>query len=265
MGHYWTGLGLVCAMFAADSNMAFAQMTSLKPEITQPDIEAELLASIGLAEPKYTPLIPKTSINSLPVKVLYDGPTLEGDFQLEITLLRPDKTGKTRLPRPITTTTIYLTKLGADIDVLLNLTEDADGLLLEASVRDSNRNLIAETPFPLPVISKEARIIRLVAPSLPEFTDPGMPDFTAGLWERRNTPDMSLKAWITDRAGRKIFVMNSPTGYNGADIDYAIRLEGLRQGKNTKRGANLSTELMAQTLIVQAQPYRDPLACGKTP
>ena len=305
-------------MFAADSNMAFAQMTSLKPEITQPDIEAELLASIGLAEPKYTPLIPKTSINSLPVKVLYDGPTLEGDFQLEITLLRPDKTGKTRLPRPITTTTIYLTKLGADIDVLLNLTEDADGLLLEASVRDSNRNLIAETPFPLPVISKEARIIRLVAPSLPEFTDPGKPDFTAvetisgqvtlppksnlpagttlhvqllenalagglsmellaqnsipanmkngnikfelqhGLWERRNTPDMSLKAWITDRAGRKIFVMNSPTGYNGADIDYAIRLEGLRQGKNTKRGANLSTELMAQTLI-QGEATYDPV------
>ena len=69
---------------------------------------------------------------------------------------------------------------------------------------------------------------------------------------------MSLKAWITDRAGRKIFVMNSPTGYNGADIDYAIRLEGLRQGKNTKRGANLSTDLMAQTLI-QGEATYDPV------
>lgn len=318
MRYYKTGLILLCAMAVTSSGHAFAQMTSLKPDVSQPGIEAELLSSIGVSEPKYTPFVPVSSVDSLPVRILYDGPKLEGSFVLEVTLSQPDKKNLGSLPQPITTTILYLTQMKAEIDILLNLPEDTDGLQLEASIRDTNRNLIVETTYPLPVLSGETRIIRLSPADLPNINDIKIPDFTSvetisgevtlppksalssdailhvqllenalagglsmelvaqssrpayiedghikfelqhGLWDRPDTPDMSIKAWITDRAGRKIFIMNSPTGYNGPDIDYSIRLEGLRQGRDTKRGVNLSAELMAQTLI-QGEATFDPI------
>ncbi len=79
-----------------------------------------------------------------------------------------------------------------------------------------------------------------------------------GIWDRPDTPDLSFNIWITDPVGRKIFVMREPTGYNGPDIEYSIRLEGLRQGKNTKRGINLSSDLMAQVLV-QGEVAFDPV------
>jgi len=79
-----------------------------------------------------------------------------------------------------------------------------------------------------------------------------------GTWDRQDTPDLSFKVWITDRAGRKVFVMKEPIGFNGADIEYSIRLEGLKQGKDTKRGLNLSPDLMAQTLV-QGEATFDPV------
>jgi hypothetical protein len=70
-----------------------------------------------------------------------------------------------------------------------------------------------------------------------------------GIWDRPNPPDLAFKAWITNPAGRKTFVMRNPVGYNGPDIKYSLALDGLRQGVATNRGKNLNVASMAQTLI----------------
>ncbi len=70
-----------------------------------------------------------------------------------------------------------------------------------------------------------------------------------GLWERENIASLVFKTWITDTFGRKIFVMRAPVIFTGADIEYEIGLDAIKQGKDTKRGLNLRPELMAQALI----------------
>ena len=310
-----TGLILLCGFFLVTAAPANAQMTSLKPVKPEDGIETNLLSSIGLAEPQFTPVAPDIHIESLPVKILYDGPKLEGDFIMEVVLSRTENSHDVTQTRPVTKTTLYIPRLTSEIDTLLHLPSDTNGLQLNASIRDSNHNLVLETPFLMPVLSLDTRILRL---SAPKPTETEVPDFTSvetisgqisipaksnlppgsilhiqllenalaggvtmeliaetskparlvdgqlqfelqrGLWDRQDAPDMSLKAWITDRAGRKIFVMNTPAGYNGPDIEYDIKLESLRQGRNTKRGANLSAELMAQTLI-QGEATFDPV------
>ena len=86
----------------------------------------------------------------------------------------------------------------------------------------------------------------------PAVTMDGTIPFTLnrGIWDQRNTPDLAFKVWITDPQGRKSYVMGKPVSYNGPDIDYVIQLDGLKQGKQTKRGRNLNPDLMAQALIL---------------
>jgi len=79
-----------------------------------------------------------------------------------------------------------------------------------------------------------------------------------GIWDWREAPDLALKAWVTDQMGRKIFVMSNPVGYNGPEIEYTLRLDSLRQGKETKRGRTLNPDLMAQTLV-QGEAQFDPV------
>lgn len=79
-----------------------------------------------------------------------------------------------------------------------------------------------------------------------------------GMWDRLDDPDLAFKVWVTDFRGRKIYVLSKPVSYNGPDIDYVIRLDGLRQGKATKLGQNLNPDLLAQTLV-QGEAQFDPV------
>jgi uncharacterized lipoprotein YbaY len=79
-----------------------------------------------------------------------------------------------------------------------------------------------------------------------------------GVWERHDAPDLAFNAWISDPAGRKSFVMSKPVSYNGPEIEYRLRMDSLRQGKDTKRGRRLNPELMAQTLV-QGEAQFDPV------
>jgi len=313
-----------CSLFAWLSAVnALAQNTSPKPADQQAKIDETILTAIGLPQPNLTPVNPVTSAKSLAVKLLYDGPNLDGSFLLEITLSKPDRESPLRPAHLMSQSTLHLKSIGPETDALLNLTEAIDGLQIEANLRDVNGNLVLKTSHPIPVLSTDLRILRLIRPELPETNNYESPNFTdvevikgkvvlppdtrvpfgaslhvqllenalagglsmeliaqdstviqfengrfkdgsfnfslrRGIWDNPNTPDLAFKAWITDSNGRKIFVMNDATGYNGPDIDYAIQLEALKQGKNTKRGLNLPPELMAQTLI-QGEAFFDPV------
>ena len=296
---------------------ALAQNSSPKPTEPPEKIEDNLLASIGVPQPKLTPLAPVSKIDSLPVKLLYDGPKLDGSFLLEITLSKADRDSQSAT-QLISQSTLHLKMIEPEIDALLNLTEAIDDLQIEANLRDINGNLVLKTSHPIPVVSQDLRVLRLMPLSLPELTPYVAPDFTSvelitgqavlppktrvplgatlhvqllenalagglsmeliaqdsrpiqfedgqlnfslqrGLWDRQDTPDLSFKAWITDRDGRKIFVMNDTAGYNGPDIEYSIRLESIKQGKDTKRGLTLPADLMAQTLV-QGEAIFDPV------
>ncbi len=68
---------------------------------------------------------------------------------------------------------------------------------------------------------------------------------------------LSLKAWITDWAGRKTHVLRKPVSYNGPDTQYKIILDALAQGNQTSAGKHLNPALMAQTLI-EGEAFFDP-------
>ncbi|WP_409433632.1 hypothetical protein ACJ3XI_03745 [Litorimonas sp. RW-G-Af-16] len=79
--------------------------------------------------------------------------------------------------------------------------------------------------------------------------DPLTFELQRGLIEDQAPQNLSFKAWVSDWAGRKTHVMRGGVAYQGPDIDYAIQLDSLKQGKDTKRGRNLDPTLMAQTMI----------------
>ncbi len=85
----------------------------------------------------------------------------------------------------------------------------------------------------------------------PAILENGAVPFTLerSLWDRRDHIDLAFKAWVTDVMGRKIYVMSKAVSYNGPEIIYSLRLDGLRQGRDTKRGRTLNPGLMAQTLV----------------
>lgn len=79
-----------------------------------------------------------------------------------------------------------------------------------------------------------------------------------GLFDRPNTLALGLKAWVEGPTGRKSHIMSEPVTYNGPDLTYDLRLDSLRQGQDTKRGRNLPSSLMAQTLV-QGEASFDPV------
>jgi len=313
-----TGLIASCLIAPLGRSPTHAQNATPKPAEQQAKIDEIILSAIGLPQPKLTPAAPVTTAESLPVKLLYDGPELDGNFLLEITLSKPDRDFANRPAQLISQSTLHLKTIDPEIDALLNLTETIDDLQIEANLRDVNGNLVLKTSHPIPVISRDVRVLRLTRPGLPDVQPQDVPDFTGvevitgevilppksrlplgstlhvqlienalagglsmeliaqdsraiqfqdgqlnfslqrGIWDRQDTPDLSFKVWITDMDGRKIFVMNDKAGYNGPDIEYSIPLEGLKQGKDTKKGLNLPPELMAQTFI-QGEATYDPV------
>jgi hypothetical protein len=115
--HYIPGIAFLCLSLVASAHSA-AQSASPKPVPNSPKIESELLTSIGIAKPKLTPVLPTTQVKSLPVKVLYDGPMLKGEFDLEITLSKIENLTNTLSPQPVSKSTIYLTKMTDEIDAV---------------------------------------------------------------------------------------------------------------------------------------------------
>lgn len=297
---------------------AFGQDVSPLPKKPPHSLSQDILASIGLPKPQLTPIISNSEAQGLSVKLLYSGEKLKGAMILDVILSKPDRTTANQPSRKISQSTLYMDHVDPETDVILNFHEGTDDLVIEATLRDVNRNLILRTANPLPVSSDNARLLRLFPVEIPIIDADVIPDFTnietivgqvnlprktpfpngatlhvqllenalagglsmhlvaehaepllldnnsqsftlqRGLWNREDTPNLSLKAWVSDSVGRKIFVMNKPVGYNGPDIDYKINLIGLKQGKDTKQGQRLNPQLMAQTLV-QGEAIFDPV------
>lgn len=287
-------------------SLAHAQsVTELQPR----QLSEEVLAAIGIPKPKLSPMHSELDANAIPVRIVYDGPTLEGGFTLTITISKRDSYAAGLELRPISQTTLYLGSLNRETDAFVTLPKEADAMQIKAEMRDENLNLVLETAFPLPLLSNDLRVLKLVSP-LALLSDPSpTPEFTTvetisgritlprkstipdgsrlyvqllenalaggmsmqlaaqdsrpavlkddsiafqlqrGIWETKNDPDLAFRAWISDPYGRKIFVMQKPVNYNGPNIDYAIALQSLKQGKNTKKGQTINPNLMAQTLV----------------
>ncbi|MEP4052008.1 MAG: hypothetical protein ABJN22_07175 [Litorimonas sp.] len=306
-------------------------ITGLAAILTSPQVNAQTmskhsatklsqdtLSAIGMPSPKMTPIQTDVIPSGLPVRVIYEGNKLRGNFTLNISVNKRNASGITPLSQPVSQSTLYLEHLDTQTNAVLTLPEKNDGLQITAALRDENQNLVLETPYPLPVVSNDLRILTLTSPSVLEATLNPPPEFTGvetisgkislpsnssipmgskvhvqllenalagglsiqlaaqdvrpaivqngeiafslqrGVWERHNAPDLAFKAWISDPAGRKFFVMNKPVSYNGPEIEYRLRMDSLRQGKDTKRGRRLNPELMAQTLV-QGEVQFDPV------
>lgn len=294
---------------------AFAQNSS---DVPTPAPSNEVFSSIGVPTPKLTPIQAQTSTTALPVKLLYDGPKLSGAFTLSIKVSQRVALPAGSAFKPISQSILHLSSVGPETEAVVTLAKISDGLQIEAVLRDENENLVLETAHPLPVLSRDLRILTFTPPYLPELTSLPSPDFTGvetisgkivlprkatlppqavvhiqllenalagglsmqlaaqdtrpaiaengeitfalqrGIWERRNVPDLAFKVWVEDSMGRKIYVMSNPVGYNGPDIEYTLRLDSLKQGRETKRGRNLNPDLMAQTLV-QGEAQFDPV------
>ena len=70
-----------------------------------------------------------------------------------------------------------------------------------------------------------------------------------GVTDSETQIPLAFNAWITDWAGRKTHVMRRPVPYNGADIDYKLKLDVLAQGLDTRAGRELGPNLMTQTVV----------------
>ena len=295
---------------------AFAQNAS---DLPATKLSNDTLSSIGVPAPKLSPIHVKSHLAGLPVRLLYEGPKLSGEFTLIITVSKRTVTESDSLYRPVSQSTLHLKKLTSETDAVVSLVEETDGLQIKAVLRDENQNLVLETAYPLPVVSRDLRILKLTSPDLPDLIPTPIPDFTGvetitgnitlpsrttlperstvhvqllenalagglsiqliaqderqafvaedgsipftlqrGIGDRLDDPDLAFKVWISDSQGRKTFVMSKPVGYNGPEIEYAIHLDSLKQGKNTKRGRHLNPDLMAQTLV-QGEAQFDPV------
>ena len=312
---YKIGLLLTGLTTVLMGQQAFAQNASYLP---MAKLSSETISAIGVPGPKLTPIHVEPLPVGLPVKLLYEGPKLTGDFTLVITVSKRTVTKSTSTFRPVSQSTLHLKSITSETDAVISLVDEKDGLQIKAVLRDENQNLVLETAYPLPVLSKHLRILKLTSPDVTEPTPPPIPDFTGvetitgkialpnkaalskhstihvqllenalagglsiqlaaqderparvedgfipfslqrGIGDRLDDPDLAFKVWITDSRGRKTFVMSKPVSYNGPEIEYAIRLDSLKQGKNTKRGRHLNPNLMAQTLV-QGEAQFDPV------
>lgn len=141
-------------------------------------LSSDTLSSIGMPSPKLTPIHVPTSPAGLPVKLLYDGPQLRGDFTLVITVSKRTVTKSATLFRPVSQSTLHLKNLGPETDAVVSLLEETDSLQIKAVLRDENQNLVLETAYPLPVVSRDLRILKLTSPSLTELAPVPAPEFT---------------------------------------------------------------------------------------
>jgi len=300
-GLFAAGLPIILSGPEAFSQ-SISQLATAKPE-------AEIYTSIGTRSVQQTQIQIASTQKGLPVKVIHDWPNLTGEFNLTLTLSKRRNGSRETKPQIVSTSTLFLENIGPETDAILTYPSDIDGLQIEASLRDENQNLVLESDYPLPVLSRELRIIKLTPLNLPTPDVPTIPEFTTvetisgkvilppksslsigstlhvqllenalagglslqmvaeetrqananngeilftlerGLWDRSNEPDLAFKAWITDSRGQKSYVMRKPVNYNGPEIEYSLRLDSLKQGKNTKKGQFLNPELMAQTLV----------------
>lgn len=159
------------------------------------------------------------------------------------------------LYRGAETPELTLLATGATIDV--NEPPQISGLELikaEVSIRDKKHipkdgtliiqlleNALAGSPSITIAAEKVIQIDQIAHPYA--FT------LERGLTADSQQVPLSLKAWITDWAGRKTHILRTPVPYNGADTDYKLILDSLAQGKNTAAGKYLNPALMAQASV----------------
>ena len=154
---------------------AFAQNTS---DLPAAKLSNDALLSIGLPAPRLSPIHVDALPAGIPVRLLYDGPPLSGDFTLIITVSKRTVTESASLYRPVSQSTLHLKNLASETDAVVSLVEETDGLQIKAILRDENQNLVLETAYPLPVISRNLRILELTSPNLPELNPTPIPEFT---------------------------------------------------------------------------------------
>lgn len=153
---------------------AFAQNASTLPVSK---LSSDTLSSIGMPAPKLTPIQVEALTTGLPVKLLYDGPKLNGKFTLAITVSKRTVTETATLFRPVSQSILHLTDLAPETDAVVTLAEEIDGLQIKAVLRDENQNLMLETAYPLPVISRNLRILKLTSPNPVEPPPTLVPEF----------------------------------------------------------------------------------------
>ena len=170
-----TGLLLAGIPALLAGQQTFAQDTS---KIPSPKLSNDILTVIGMPPSKQTPIHIVSLPKGLPIKLLYDGPKLSGEFTLIITVSKRNRTSSSSHSRPVSQSTLHLTNLGPETDAVLSLPDSTDNLQIKAVLRDENQNLVLETAYPLPIISNNLRILELTSVNPPELTPTPIPDFT---------------------------------------------------------------------------------------
>ena len=173
----WHTLGLLAVglFFISSEPKAYAQYST---EIATPKPSTKVFSAQAASNSQQTPIQLTNTQTGLPVKVIYDWPNLPGKFILNITLSKRNPTGEDNQDIILSKSTLFLEDLGWETDAVITYPEGETGMRIEADLRDENQNLVLESTYPLPVISKELRILKLTPPSPIGHSNFVIPDFT---------------------------------------------------------------------------------------
>lgn len=142
-------------------------------------LPSEILTAIGIPEVKLSPILAEPNTNALPVRLFYEGPPIKGDLSLTITIERRITSTSGRGTRPLSQSTLYLDGFDRETDAFITLPKIFDGLQIKAALRDENQNLVLQTAHPLPILSKDLRILKLVSIDMTDRDNGPIPDITA--------------------------------------------------------------------------------------
>ena len=164
------GLFLVFA-----GQQALAQNSS---EIASPKPSTDVYSAIGETSAQQTPLHLTSTQTGLPVKVIYEVPNLDGEFKLRLTLSKKSSGAANDSSKILSQSILFLENVGTETDAIMTYPGDVNGLLIEASLRDENENLVLQTAYPLPVLSQRLRILKLTPPASHDLSNYAISDFT---------------------------------------------------------------------------------------
>jgi len=172
----WRIIGLIFASLATLWLAPIASAQSPKQETKLDEMVRNLLKVPGSQE---TPLSISIQPENLPVRVLYDGKKLAEDLTLEVTLSKPNPNGVTAPSIPLSASTLFLSDLAEETELVLTWPQYNGALQVDAKVRDINRNLILQAEQPIPIKPNEVPVLTLTAtPQIPKNAAPVL-DFAA--------------------------------------------------------------------------------------
>lgn len=107
-------------------------------------LSRDTLSAISMPTPKMTPIQTDVIPSGLPVRWIYEGPKLRGNFTLVISVSRRNASSTPSLLQPVSHSTLYVEYLESLTDTVLTLPENRDGLQITATLRDKNQNRARE-------------------------------------------------------------------------------------------------------------------------